>query len=105
MGDKHFLFCFTHRSGPGQQCCYNSTGHIIVGPPGGGTVDFIAPTDFLNFTKHIGVDVLPFLLCCKAGFLNNCARYYEFRPSANCPRICPPPPPGNKGCNYFCHQC
>ena len=63
-------------------------------------MDFIAPTDFKTTLKHFAVDVLPFFLCCKAGRLSNCARYYEFRPSDDCSRT-RPPPPGNKGFHYF----
>ena len=83
---------YIYRSGPGQQCCYDSDGNINVGPPGGGTVDNIAPVDLKTKLKHFAVDVLPFFACCKAGILSDCATYYEYRPSDDCSRTRPPPP-------------
>ena len=81
--------------GPGQQCCYDSDGNINVGPPGGGTVDNVAPTNLETTIKHGLVDVIPYFFCCKAGFLSNCAKYYQHRPSDDCSRT-RPPPPGSK---------
>ena len=80
------------RSGPGQQCCYDNNGNINVGPPGGGTVDNIAPTGYFSTIGHFAVDVAPFFACCKAGLLSDCAAYYEYRPSDDCSRTRPPPP-------------
>ena len=79
--------------GSGQQCCYNSRGDIITGPPGGGTVDIVSPD--VSVTEHFLKDVVPFFLCCKAGVFSNCGRYYQYRPSDDCSRSVPPPPPGN----------
>ena len=79
--------------GSGQQCCYNSRGDIITGPPGGGTVDIVSPD--VSVTEHFLKDVFPFFLCCKAGVFSNCGRYYQYRPSDDCSRSVPPPPPGN----------
>ena len=88
-----FFLCRSLTDGSGQQCCYNSRGDLIVGPPGGGTVDIVSPA--VNATQHFLKDVLPFLLCCKAGVFSNCGKYYESRPSDDCSRSIPPPLPGN----------
>ena len=78
--------------GSGQQCCYDSNGDIIVGPPGGGTADLVSPD--VSFTEHFFEDVLPFWLCCKAGIFSSCGTYYQHRPSDDCSQYVPPPPPG-----------
>ena len=93
-----FLFSFRSRSGgPGQQCCYDSNGNIVVGPPGGGTVDAVSPGKSaldINTIKHFYRDVIPFFLCCKAGYFSHCERYYQHRPSDDCSRSRPRLPPG-----------
>ena len=78
--------------GSGQQCCYDGSGNIIVGPPGGGTVDQVSPD--VSTTEHFFRDVLPFWLCCKAGIFSNCGNYYRSRPSDDCSRFVPPSLPG-----------
>ena len=55
-------------------------------------MDNIAPTDEESIKEHFYEDVVPFIACCKAEFLNNCEKYYEFRPSDNCSRTRQPPP-------------
>ena len=55
-------------------------------------MDNIAPVNLQTTLSHFVVDVLPFIACCKAGFLSNCAKYYEYRPSDDCSRTRPPPP-------------
>ena len=79
--------------GSGQQCCYNSSGDIIVGPPGGGTADLVAPTGLITLIKHILVDVVPYFLCCKGRF-RDCSRYYDKRQSDDCSDYPERPPPG-----------
>lgn len=64
--------------GHGNQCCYDEKGNLIVGPPGGGTVDRVAPGKSIIY--HIYEDVLPFIWCCK-GELANYTIYYHYRPS------------------------
>ena len=86
------FLCRSLTRGSGQQCCYNEAGKIVVGPPGGGTADLVSSE--VNRTKHFNVDVIPFLLCCKAIYFSNCGRYYEHRPSHNCDGYEPPQPPG-----------
>jgi hypothetical protein len=89
--------CFQQRSvqrGPssaGQECCYNSQG-LVVGPPGGGSVNRQAPVDFMSSVKHITEDFIPFLYCCKAGQYSQCDKYYQKRPSDDGTRYQPPPP-------------
>ena len=77
--------------GSGQQCCYDMNDQLVVGSPGGGTVDKVSPD--VSFVGHFLNDVVPFLLCCKAGIFSDCDEYYEHRPSDARPLI-PPPPPG-----------
>ena len=84
---------FDRDFGPGQQCCYGSSGDIIVGPPGGGTADLVAPTNWKTTIAHILVDVVPFVLCC-TGLFKNCNRYYNKRPSDDCSDWPRRPPPG-----------
>lgn len=78
-------------SGAGSQCVYDDSGTIMVGPPGGGTLDRYSPNKYP--VKHVLHDVLPYVICCKlSGFLNdmNCKHnYYRRRPSdggSNYPR-------------------
>ena len=66
-------------------------------------MDNIAPIDAETTNEHFWEDVVPFIACCKAEFLNNCEQYYEFRPSDNCSRT-RPPPPGELLCIYMYMQ-
>ena len=79
----------------GQQCCYDDIGNLLVGAPGGGNVDRVSPD--INIIDHFVEDLVPQWLCCKAGTFSNCATYYEHRPSDDCSRSIPPPPPGRNG--------
>ena len=65
---------------------------MVTGPPGGGTVDLVSPD--VSKIRHFISDVIPFLLCCKAGIFSNCERYYGNRPSDKGVDFSPPPPPG-----------
>lgn len=60
-------------NGHDQQCCYSNDGKLLVGPPGGGTLDM--STGFM----HVFDDVLPYLVCCR--FSKQCDLYYQKRPS------------------------
>lgn len=62
-------------NGHDQQCCYSNDAKLLVGPPGGGTLDM--STGFM----HVFDDVIPYLTCCR--FSNRCDLYYEKRPSDN----------------------
>ena len=64
----------------------------MVGPDGGGTVDLVSPD--ASYTGHFLNDILPFLLCCKAGIHSQCEEYYQHRPSDNGSRFEPPRMPG-----------
>ena len=92
--------CFRSRSpsasGAGQQCCYNGDS-LIVGPPGGGTLDVVSPEK--SFWGHMGRDVLPWFACCK--LTNNCGRYYERRPSDRGLRYKPPQVADTRGDPHF----
>ncbi len=59
---------------PRQQCCYSANGTLLVGPPGGGTLDM-----YSNFFDHYLYDVISYKSCCVKS--NNCELYYEKRPS------------------------
>ena len=78
---------FFSASGAGQQCCYNGDS-LMVGPPGGGSLDVVSPDE--SFWGHMGRDVLPWYACCK--FTENCGKYYERRPSDDGSRYVPPRP-------------
>ena len=77
--------------GSGQQCCYNGD-FLVTGQPGGGTVDLVSPD--VDFIGHVVNDVIPYLLCCKAGVFSNCGEYYKNRPSDRGIDFSPPPRPG-----------
>ncbi|PIK57233.1 hypothetical protein BSL78_05870 [Apostichopus japonicus] len=92
--------CYRSGSGgSGQQCCYGSDGNILVGPPGGGTVDAYAPGGIGGTLKHFWFDVLPFIACCK--LTSQCETYYKFRPSDDCSDYQPPRPTIGTGDPHF----
>ena len=68
--------CFKFFS-PVLQCCYGSNGSLVIGQPGGGSIDRISP--LVNFNEHNMDDLLPYAYCCRGGRL--CAQYDELRPS------------------------
>ena len=95
--------CYTSRSSnffnskkTGQQCCYDSNSNLVVGPPGGGTLD-LAHTD--NPIDHFIEDVKPYYWCCILS--DQCDLYYEKRPSDNGTRWTPPSPGGGSGDPHF----
>lgn len=63
----------TPLNGHDQQCCYSNDGKLLVGPPGGGTLDMSTGI------MHVFDDVLPYLVCCR--FSKRCDLYYQKRPS------------------------
>ncbi len=83
------FFC---RGGHSQQCCYNNNGFLVTGPPGGGNVDLVAPD--LRLLDHFLHDIIPCLLCCKAGLFSKCSTFYDRRPSDRGFDFSPPRPPG-----------
>lgn len=86
--------CSAFSGGSGQQCCYHRNGLLITGPPGGGTVDRVSPD--VSVFGHFVQDVLPYLLCCKAGVFSDCGEYYDKRPSDSGVDFSPPPTPRKK---------
>ena len=82
--------CRAQTGGSGQQCCYDNQGVLVTGPPGGGTVNRVSPD--VSFVRHFTSDVIPFLLCCKAGIFSNCDEYYRLRPSDTGTQFDPPTP-------------
>ena len=75
------------KSGAGQQCCYNGDS-LVVGPPGGGSLDRIAPDGIISIAYHFETDVAPWFYCCLNS--DNCGKYYQRRPSDNGMRYVPP---------------
>ena len=84
--------------GSGQQCCYDGNGLLVTGPPGDGTVDRVSPD--ISTVRHFIRDVLPFLICCKAGIFSNCDEYYQRRPSDRGVDFSPPPSPRKMQCAF-----
>ena len=85
------LFLYSLISRVGQQCCYDNSGDLIVGHPGGGSVDRVSQES--SRVEHFLQDVYPFVVCCK-GRLPDCSKYYEDRPSDDGSNFVPPTPPG-----------
>ena len=92
--------CSSLTGGSGQQCCYDRNELLVTGPPGGGTVDLVSPD--VSTVGHFIADVLPFLMCCKAGIFSNCDAYYRHRPSDRGVDFSPPPPPRKYGFMLRC---
>jgi hypothetical protein len=84
--------CFTQTivaSGePGQECCYDDDGNLLVGSPDGGSANLYAPVDFDSYHKYIQNDVIPNVFCCP----RTCVGYYDRRPSDDGSNYQPPPP-------------
>ena len=91
MCTENNCFFLRENEGSGQQCCYDENEDLVVGPPGGGTVDLYAPNNFWGRIKHFTHDVLPFFYCCKGEF-SNCNAYYQKRPSDDGSRYVLQPP-------------
>ena len=83
--------------GHASQCCYNDRNELIIGPPGGGTLDWVdSDTDLTN---HFISDVLPYFICCR--FSNLCDLYYEKRPSIDSRNFIRPRPVRANGDPHF----
>ena len=96
-----FFHIYSLTKGYGNQCCYDKQGNLVVGAPGGGTVDRVSPGK--SKVDHFLEDVLPFLWCC-TGLFSNCRdTYYRFRPSDDGSRYMPALP-GEK-VYYIAHVC
>jgi hypothetical protein len=92
-------FCIRSRtpslSGGGQQCCYIGE-NILLGPPGGGTVDNCHYTKWLQLC-HFVEDVVPWAMCCFNTPMELCHLYYEKRPSDPGTNYIPPQPVWDRG--------
>jgi hypothetical protein len=66
--------------GHGSQCIYDSSGNLVVVPPGAGSADyrgFAGLSDPFGAIQHYGHDVAPFNLADRLGRVND---YYDVRP-------------------------
>ena len=72
-----------------QECCYDESGRLLTGSPGGGSLikEPLAKSRARNFQE----DVRPYLLCC-TGYAPSCQKYYERRPSDDGTRYQPQVP-------------
>jgi len=97
--DEPFAYCFytrfASRDGRGRKCCYYTSQErfaaLIIGFPGGGTLDRYHKLTPSLQTKHLESDVQPFQYCCKEA--QNpiwCHIYFERRPSEGCEEYEPP---------------
>jgi hypothetical protein len=82
--------------GPVAQCCYSSNDRLLLGPPGGGTLDM--GDSETSLIAHWWKDVLPYFYCCYAGL---CDLYYEKRPSIDSSFFVPPRTVGGRGDPHF----
>ena len=71
------------------ECCYNTNNVLILGYPGGGSLNMA--DSFVSKTTHLVKDVYPYLVCCLLS--NDCDKYYEKRPSTTSKFFVPPSPP------------
>lgn len=77
---QFLFFSFGFGISSRQQCCYNTTGGIILKSlVGGGTPDLYAPVDARSIINHIFEDLVPYIYCCR-GTMPNCLMYTKYRP-------------------------
>ena len=79
-----------------QEYCYDDSGRLLTGSPGGGSVHKVPLAK--NRASHFQEDIRPYLLCC-TGYTPTCQKYYERRPSDNGTRY-EPAVPGKLTCIY-----
>lgn len=89
------VYAYMCRGSPGQECCYNAEGNLVVGSQSGGSVNLFAPVDLVSFHQHIEEDIIPYLYCCP----HSCIEYFMCRPSDDGTNY-EPPLPGNS-----CQSC
>jgi RHS repeat-associated protein len=75
------------RHGPGQQCCYDSSGRLITGGISAGTPDIVSPEWRFHAPDHFDKDVAPAIHCWKGGLYEY--YYLKYRPPNN-GKNCPP---------------
>ena len=97
--DYPFTYCFYTRfpssDGHGRKCCYYTSEEkfaaLVIGFPGGGTLDRYHKLTPSLQNKHAESDVRPFQYCCQeAQSTFWCNRYFERRPSEGCEKYEPP---------------
>ncbi|XP_078360279.1 protein mesh-like [Oculina patagonica] len=76
--------------GAGQQCCYNKQGNLMIGPQNGGSLDRFHIEAGVPVFSHFFHDLVPYLDCCLLS--DNCAKYFEKRPSDDGSNYEPPTP-------------
>lgn len=74
------------RSQSTTECCYDSTGALLVGPSQGGTYQLYNPLFF--FQNNYLEDVSPYQDCCVRS--KRCHQYYQHRPFDDCSAYVPP---------------
>ncbi|KAL9985251.1 hypothetical protein ACROYT_G007629 [Oculina patagonica] len=76
--------------GAGQQCCYTEQGNLMIGPQNGGSLDRFHIEAGVPVFSHFFHDLVPYLDCCLLS--DNCAKYFEKRPSDDGSNYEPPRP-------------
>ncbi|ESO08884.1 hypothetical protein HELRODRAFT_168802 [Helobdella robusta] len=83
--------------GSAVQCCYNSDGRLVIGPPGGGSLSLIdSDSSKLGYFWN---QIRPYLLCCKMS--DDCDKFYTKRPSIDSRYYIPPRPARANGDPHF----
>ncbi len=88
------VFCMRSKcpdvdGGPGQQCCYGSSGHLVTVGGGAGTPDIIAPCGPFDAIGHNEEDVQSYTRCKRAGMLDCYLRHRPPNNGSGC--ACNPP--------------
>ena len=82
------------------ECCYDSTGALLVGPSQGGTYQLYNPLFF--FQSNYLEDLSPYQDCCVHS--KRCHLYYRHRPSDDCSAYIPPRFRKHDNSLYVCVQ-
>ena len=87
LGDPREIYTSLCSGEPGQECCYDPSGNLIVKGVAGGSANRYAPVDFTNYHEHIEHDLIPRVFCSQMLWT-----YYQHRPSDDGSTYRPPPP-------------
>lgn len=110
--DYPFTYCFYTRfassDGRGRKCCYYTSQEkfaaLVIGFPGGGTIDRYHKLTPSLQENHTLSDVRPFRYCCQeAQSSSACDSYFKKRPSEGCEGY--EPPEWSKLCLLWCPKC
>ena len=100
LGSKGCYRSTNNQGKQAAQCCYDFGMRLKLGPPGGGTMDFV--DSGVSTLEHFKQDVIPYLTCCICNlFSNQCSKYYEKRPSTDSRFFMPPGNGGGGGDPHF----